>query len=142
LKNPFLEMHPLQKEPVLYVRLGGHEGILKFIRPFYMDIRQHETLGPIFNRQIQDWDAHLKKISEFWALQAGGPSLYRGGFAAAHLRFDLEPEMFDMWLALWDFNCNRQLEPELAQAMSSLAHEMARRLKRVVAMHSPPQEQE
>ncbi len=56
----------------LYARLGGHSGILKLIQPFYMDVRQHVLLGPIFNSHIQDWDAHLTKITEFWALQAGG----------------------------------------------------------------------
>ncbi len=120
--------------PSLYIRLGGQKGILKFIKPFYMDIRQHEVLGPIFNAQIEDWDAHLEKIAEFWSLQTGGTSLYRGGFAGAHLKLDLEQEMFDMWLELWDFNCERQLEPELGKAMSAIAHEMARRLKRVIAM--------
>ena len=47
----------------LYERLGGHEGILKLIKPFYADVRQHELLGPIFNSHIQDWSAHLEKIA-------------------------------------------------------------------------------
>ncbi|MDB4458961.1 group III truncated hemoglobin [bacterium] len=119
--------------PTLYVRMGGHKGILEFIRPFYMDIRQHQVLGPIFNAQIQDWESHLVKIAEFWSLQTGGTSLYRGGFAGAHLKLDLEPELFDIWLTLWDYNCQRQLSPELAESMSAMAHEMARRLKRVIA---------
>jgi len=58
----------------LYERIGGHEGILKLIKPFYADVRQHELLGPIFNAQVKDWSAHLEKIADFWALQAGGLS--------------------------------------------------------------------
>ncbi|MBG87174.1 MAG: globin [Verrucomicrobiales bacterium] len=116
----------------LYANLGGHEGILAFIRPFYMDVRQHKVLGPIFNSHIKDWDSHLAKIAEFWAVQTGGPSKYRGGFAGAHLRLGLKPEFFDHWLGLWDFNCQRQLEPDLAVQMSALAHELARRLKMMV----------
>lgn len=117
----------------LYERLGGHAGILKFIRPFYADIRQHGVLGPIFNARITDWENHLAKITEFWALQTGGPAKYRGGFAGAHLPLGLKPEFFELWLGLWDFNCTRQLPPAEAGEMSALAHEMARRLERVVA---------
>ena len=112
----------------LYERLGGHEGILKFIKPFYIDVRQHAVLGPIFNAQIQDWPAHLDKITEFWALQTGGQSKYRGGFAGAHISLDLKPEHFQHWLGLWEFNANRQLPPQEAAEMIALAHEFGRRL--------------
>ena len=49
----------MSEKPLLYERLGGHDGILKLIKPFYADIRQHELLGPIFNSHIQDWPTHL-----------------------------------------------------------------------------------
>lgn len=112
----------------LYERLGGHEGILKLIKPFYIDVRQHAVLGPIFNAHIEDWPAHLDKITEFWALQTGGESRYRGGFAGAHMPLGLKPEHFQMWLGLWEFNASRQLPPTEAAEMKALAHEFARRL--------------
>jgi hemoglobin len=112
----------------LYERLGGHDGILKLIKPFYADVRQHELLGPIFNAQIKDWDAHLAKITDFWALQTGGESRYGGGFARAHLNLGLQPEHFQNWLALWEFNNARSLPPSEAAAMNALAHELGRRL--------------
>jgi hemoglobin len=112
----------------LYGRLGGHEGILKLIKPFYADIRQHAVLGPIFNEAIQDWNAHLKKIAEFWALQTGGPSQFGGGFGAAHLPLKLEPQHFQFWLSLWRFNNARQLLPKEAADMNTLADQFARRL--------------
>jgi hemoglobin len=49
----------------LYDRLGGHAGILKLIKPFYADVRQHNVLGPIFNSHVTDWPAHMEKIAEF-----------------------------------------------------------------------------
>lgn len=118
----------MSNDSSLYSRLGGHEGILRLITPFYADVRQHAVLGPIFNAQIHDWPAHLAKITEFWALQTGGESAYRGGFGAAHLRLGLQPEHFEHWLALWEFNNQRQLEPKEAGEMTALAHELARRL--------------
>ncbi|MEY4385090.1 MAG: hypothetical protein RLY20_373 [Verrucomicrobiota bacterium] len=112
----------------LYERLGGHEGILKLIKPFYIDVRQHAVLGPVFNSHITDWPAHLDKITEFWALQTGGESKYRGGFAGAHLRLGLELEHFQHWLGLWEFNAKRQLADQEADEMIALAHEFGRRL--------------
>ena len=112
----------------LYDRLGGHEGILKLLKPFYIDVRQHAVLGPIFNSHITDWPAHLDKITEIWALQTGGESRYRGGFAGAHMSLGLQPEHFQQWLGLWEFNNARQLPHQEAAEMTALAHEFARRL--------------
>jgi hemoglobin len=115
----------------LYERVGGHDGILKLVTSFYADVRQHAVLGPIFNAQIEDWPQHLEKITEFWSLQTGGPSRYRGGFGAAHLPLNLKPEHFQQWLALWEFNNTRRLPPPEAAEMNSLAHDLARRLSSV-----------
>ncbi len=112
----------------LYERLGRHEGILKLIRTFYADVRQHSVLGPIFNAKIQDWPAHLEKIAEFWALQTGGESRYRGGFGAAHLQLELKPEHFQHWLNLWEYNNSRHLLEREAAEMNHLAQEFGRRL--------------
>ena len=67
-------------------------------------------------------------IAGFWALQAGGPSKYRGGFGAAHISLGLKPEHFQHWLGLWEFNNARQLRPPEAAEMTALAHEFGRRL--------------
>jgi hemoglobin len=115
----------------LYERLGGHEGILKLVKPFYADVRQHAVLGPIFNANIRDWNAHMEKIAEFWALQSGGKSKYGGGFAGAHMSLGLRPEHFQNWLALWEFNNARQLPSREAAEMNELAHRMAGRLMKV-----------
>jgi hemoglobin len=112
----------------LYERLGGHAGILKLIRPFYADVRQHALLGPIFNAHIKDWDAHLTKITDFWALQAGGKSNYPGGFAGAHMGLGLQPEHFQNWIALWEYNNARSLPAQEAAELNALAHELGRRL--------------
>ena len=118
----------MNAESSLYERLGGHAGILKLIKPFYADVRQHAVLGPIFNAHIADWPAHLEKIADFWALQTGGTSRYPGGFARVHMGLGLQPEHFQNWLELWEFNNARSLPPADAAAMNALAHELGRRL--------------
>jgi len=118
----------MSESTALYNRLGGHEGILKLIKTFYVDVRQHAVLGPIFNAHIPDWPAHLDKITEFWALQTGGESRYRGGFAGAHMSLGLQPEHFQHWLGLWEWNNARQLAPREADEMNARAQELGRRL--------------
>jgi len=118
----------MTETPSLYDRLGGHAGIMKLIKPFYADVRQHTVIGPIFNSHIQDWPAHLEKIADFWALQAGGESRYRGGFAGAHMSLGLRAEHFQHWLGLWELNNTRSLPPREAEEMNALAHRLASRL--------------
>ena len=118
--------------PSLYERLGGREGILRLIQPFYIDVRQNAVLGPIFNSRIDDWPAHLANITEFWARQTGGPSSYAGGFASAHLPIGIQPEHLKLWLELWDFNCRRHLATPEAVDMSALAHRIGEQLQRIL----------
>jgi hemoglobin len=121
----------------LFDRVGGQPGLLKLLHAFYADVRQHALLGPIFNAHIKNWNAHIAKIAEFWARQTGGPSTYSGGFAAAHLKLGIEPEHFRHWLALWEFNCRRNLSATEAGEMIALAHSLAERLGRIVAGQPP-----
>jgi len=118
----------MNEEQSLYDRLGGHDGILKLIRPFYVDIRQHQLLGPIFNSHVKDWELHLAKITEFWALQSGGQSKYRGGFAGAHMGLGVQREHFEHWLGLWKFNNARSLAPREAEEFNALAVQLGERL--------------
>ncbi len=118
----------MNKDTSLFERLDGRDGILKLIKAFYADIRQHAVLGPIFNVKIQNWPEHLDKIADFWALQAGGPTRYRGGFAGAHLSLGLEAEHFQHWLGLWELNNGRHLAPRGAEELNARAHELGRRL--------------
>src|ERR1051326_8418498 len=44
----------------LYDRIGDQGGIAALLRHFYADVRQHQLIGPISNRRIRDWPAHLE----------------------------------------------------------------------------------
>jgi truncated hemoglobin YjbI len=74
------DFESIRAEQSLYGRLGGHAGILTLIKPFYAYVLRHDVLGPIFNSHIIVWPAHMEKVADFWALQAGGESKYRFGF--------------------------------------------------------------
>ena len=93
-----------------------------------MDVRQHAVLGPIFNAKVKDWEMHLANITEFWALQTGGASRYRGGFGRAHMGLGLQPEHFEHWLGLWKWNNARELAPQEAAELNALAQQLGQRL--------------
>jgi hemoglobin len=122
----------------LYERIGGRAGLARLLRYFYSDVRQHSLLGPVFNRQIDDWPAHIEKIGLFWARVTGGPSGYSGAMPAKHLNLGIDASHFDAWLLLWSFNCSTHLKNTEAQEMINVAYEIGRRLKGILASISPP----
>lgn len=118
--------------PSLYQRVGGRGGLAILLQHFYADVRQHHLIGPIFNRHIQDWPAHLAKIGEFWARLSGGPSNFAGSLPHKHAPLELAGEHFDAWLGLWEVNCRCYLPPAEAAEMIQLAHMIGRRLKTIL----------
>ena len=118
--------------------MRGREDLQKLLRHFYADVRQHALLGPVFNRQIRDWPAHIEKIAAFWSQIAGGPKKYSGGMPMKHLPLGIELCHFQAWLQLWEFNCSAHLPPAEAREMIALAHEIARRLKAILRLESFP----
>lgn len=39
------------------------------VRTFYGKIREHETLGPIFDQMVMDWESHFELLTDFWESQ-------------------------------------------------------------------------
>ncbi len=113
----------------LFDQMGGRPGLLNLLRHFYADVRQHQLLGPIFNRQIHDWPAHLEKIADFWSTISGGPPGYGGDMPGPHIPLGLREEHFQAWLGLWEVNCHTWLAPDCAKEMSGLANRIGKRLR-------------
>jgi hemoglobin len=136
-------MDAVDSQRSLYERIGGREGLALLLRHFYSDVRQHAVLGPIFNRQIDNWPEHLEKIGTFWARLTGGPSDYSGQMPAKHMSLGIDGSHFAAWLQLWTFNCANHLKETEAKEMIGLAHEIGRRLKYILGVEnvesaSPP----
>ena len=126
-------MKRMDTDKSLYERIGGQAGLANLLKYFYSDVRQHTVLGPIFNRQIDDWPAHVEKIGTFWARMTGGPSGYSGQMPMKHLNLGIDASHFDAWLQLWRFNCSTHLAEPEAHEMIDLAHDIGRRLKYIIA---------
>ncbi|HZQ45549.1 MAG TPA: group III truncated hemoglobin [Verrucomicrobiae bacterium] len=121
----------------LFERLGGRPGLLRLLHHFYADVRQHQLLGPIFERQIENWPEHIEKIADFWTQVTGGPSVYAGGMPARHIPLGLREEHFQSWLGLWDVNCRIWLSAGCAAELSAMARQIGRRLRQFCGVPQP-----
>lgn len=133
-------MHPPSSNSPLYDRLGGRPALVHLLRYFYADVRQQQEIGPIFNRQITDWPAHLEKIADFWSGMTGGPAVYAGAMPVKHLPLGLAGKHFEAWLDLWRRHCRAHLAPAEATEMITLAESIGERLQGIIARHGsrPP----
>lgn len=122
----------------LYDRIGGRPALLKLLRYFYADVRQHTEIAPIFAANIEDWPAHLEKIADFWSGITGGPRLYGGGMPWKHVPLRLEERHFVAWLGLWARHCRAHLAPAEADEMIAAAETLGQRLRHILAQHTPP----
>jgi hemoglobin len=113
----------------LFERMGGRPGLMRLLDHFYADVRQHRVIGPIFERQIENWTIHIETIAGFWAQITGGPAFYGGGMPARHIPLGLREEHFQAWLGLWDVNCHLWLAPDCADELSALARHIGLRLR-------------
>ena len=89
------------------------EKIQKLMDVFYARIRVHKELGEIFNRAIgtsdEQWEAHKKKIGNFWMGMLLGEGDYQGNPMKAHIELPPFPrELFSAWLGLFE-ECLHQI---------------------------------
>ena len=99
--------------------------VRNLVHTFYANIRRDETLGPIFEAHIGDWDHHLGKMVDFWSAILRGTARYHGTPMPKHAVLpDLSGELFQRWLELF-----RNTTAVLGNpAMSRRADEMAQRI--------------
>lgn len=113
----------------LFERIGGEEALRPLLQHFYSDVRQHQIIGPIFLREVDDWPNHLEKILGFWTTITGGEPKYSGPLIQTHTKLDLKPGHFEIWLDLWRRQCRIRLSPNDAEALIRIAETMARRIQ-------------
>lgn len=107
---------------------------------FYAEVRADALLGPLFNRAIANWPAHLDRLAAFWSSVMLTTGRYKGQPLPAHLRHQAEmtPEMFARWLALWEDSARQCLPPDAAAAVIAKAHRIADSLQMALFPLIPP----
>lgn len=101
------------------------EEIAVMVHAFYAEVRRDAQLGPIFDRNIDDWDKHLAKLVDFWSSILRGTARFSGTPMSKHAALPgLSAELFQRWLALFRDTTAAQAN----QAMGKQAYAMAQRI--------------
>lgn len=101
------------------------------VNTFYAKVRNDKVLGPIFNNIINDWDAHLELLTDFWETQLFLKRKYFGNPVTAHEEVDektnqtITPEHFGFWLNLWFQTLDELFEGETAWIAKNRAQKMS-----------------
>lgn len=91
----------------------NEEMIRQLVHGFYQRAREDDLIGPIFNSRVQDWDAHLARLCDFWSSVTLMSGRYHGQPMIAHAPLPIEPQHFDRWLQLFAQTA-REICPEAA----------------------------
>jgi hemoglobin len=104
---------------------------------FYAKARRDPLIGPLFERAVEDWPAHLAKLSDFWSSVMLTSGRYKGNPVAEHLKHanSLDPSMFERWLALWRETTAETFAPEAAARLQEKAGRIAESLQLALRFH-------
>lgn len=99
--------------------------ITRLVHGFYAKVRADPALGPVFDRQVADWDAHLARLVDFWSALLRGTARFEGSPMRAHAALPgLTQPLFERWLALFHV-ATQELGNDILRGRADL---MARRM--------------
>ncbi|HKL34802.1 MAG TPA: group III truncated hemoglobin [Salegentibacter sp.] len=116
------------------VDIKTREDIFSLVSGFYKKVRKDPEIGHFFNEVIEDWDAHLEKLTDFWESNLFFKALYKGNPQKVHVMVDQENNQeissyhFGIWLNLWFETIDELFEGELANRAKNNARKMSSHL--------------
>jgi len=114
--------------------------IANLVDRFYAKVRKDDEIGPLFNQEVQNWDAHLALLKDFWSTVLLATGRYKGNPLVAHFRLPIEETYFARWLALFTETAREVMTTPHAAIAVRKAHQIATNIKRVLASRSEPPE--
>jgi hemoglobin len=110
--------------------------IATLVDSFYAKVREDPEIGPVFNQAVQNWDAHLTLLKDFWSTVLLTSGRYKGNPLLAHFRLPLEDGHFARWLTLFAETANEVMTPPHAALVVRKANLISVNMKRVIASGS------
>lgn len=114
--------------------IQNREDVYLLVSSFYIKVRANEKIGHFFNEMIEDWPAHLEKLTDFWETNLFMVSKFRGNPMKAHKAVDrefnnsIEQAHFGEWINLWFETVDSIFEGERANIAKNRARNMAHNL--------------
>lgn len=107
--------------------------IEKLVRTFYGRTGNDPVLGPIFAAHIDDWEAHIAKLCDFWSSVALLTGRYHGTPMSAHMPMPLGRTEFARWLEIFTQTAHEVCPPAAAAHFIERANRIANSLELGVA---------
>lgn len=117
--------------------VGGEAALRALLADFYTRARQDELLGPVFAAHVQDWTAHLDRVTAFWITMLGGRAAWRGNLNSVHADLGIRGAHLTRWLALFRETAEGRLAPEATALLIPRAEAMGARLGRRGPRNAP-----
>jgi len=110
--------------------------IRELVESFYAKVREDAALGPIFAAKVEDWPAHLDKLSDFWSSVVLMSGRYKGRPMPVHAAIpDISDAHFVRWLELFGETAQAVCPPQAARLFMDRAMRIADSLKLGIALH-------
>ncbi|MEF2278561.1 group III truncated hemoglobin [Deinococcus sp. YIM 134068] len=108
--------------------IGGEPALRALLTDFYSRARADELIGPVFAAHVEDWDAHLGRVTAFWVTMLGGGVAWRGNLNTVHGGLGLRSPHLARWLTLFREAAGAHLGPHEAALLVGRAEAMGARL--------------
>jgi hemoglobin len=105
--------------------IESQESVRFMVDSFYSDVRRDEFLGPIFEQVINDWEAHLPAMYQFWERLLFGSGNYQGNVFQKHMNLTVEKEHFSRWIELFNQTIDENFSGPKAEQAKKLARKIA-----------------
>jgi hemoglobin len=111
--------------------------IAAVVDAFYRRIRADVLLGPIFAAHVDDWPAHIEKLTRFWSSVLMMSGRYKGTPLQNHLAIPhLSAAHFERWLGLFADTLADLCTSEQAALFMSRAARIAQSFQMAIAQQA------
>jgi hemoglobin len=111
----------------------SEEDIKNLVQHFYAAAQTDALLGPVFQTEVADWDAHLEKMGDFWSSVVLRTGRYAGRPIQAHQTISgLTEAHFARWLVLFEASVHTTIHEEAAPLFLEGAERMGRSMTKIL----------
>lgn len=105
--------------------ISTNDDVKLLVDTFYSRARENNSIGPIFEQFIHNWDAHHVKLYQFWRTVILRQAAYRAKPVQMHFKMALTREHFDIWLEIWTATVDDLFEGKNAEVAKYRGSRMA-----------------
>jgi hemoglobin len=116
------------------------DGIRAVVEEFYRRACRDDWLGPVFEAHVEEWEGHLRRMTDFWSAALLRTGRYSGHPVEVHRAIEeLSAGHFDRWLSLFEDTVRDLCPPTEAEAYLIRVRRMGEGMTRSLGLASRPE---